>query len=388
MAMFDALIDDVAGRFGLGPNAGPLIREILAIITGSPGGVSGFLNTLKSSGLSSEVASWMGQTKAAPLPTNQLQRALGSNVLSGVANRLGLPPALVSTAVSYALPKIVGLLTPSGVIPTSIPAEAANFLSQSRAPGAPTPLAAQVAPRRIEVYHTPDARSRGTTRWLWPVLAALVLLAFGFFFWPTGNQKTTVPPNIAQAPPAAQAPPTVAQAPPAAPAPPTAAQALAAAPAPPTAAQAVAAFGRADAVSSAGSLNARTSATPPAPAPPAAVPAAVQPPRLTVNNEDGLIQVSGTVHDDETKNRILNALKAVFGAHWVQSDIGVDPNRSPAPWLVNFPNGVASLDTPGVRVVFDGNSVDVGGALADVDRDRIAAALRNVLGGNLIFGRL
>lgn len=363
MAMFDALIDDVAGRFELGPNAGPLIREILAIITGSPGGVSGFLNTLKSSGLSSEVASWMGQTKAAPLPTRQLQRALGSNVLSGVANRLGLPPALVSTAVGYALPKIIGLLTPSGVIPTSIPAEAANFLSQPRAPGAPTPLAVQVAPRRIEVYHTPDARSRGMTRWPWPVLAALVLLAFGFFFWPTGNQKTTVPPPIAQAPPAPQAPPTVAQAPPAAPASPTAAQALAAAPARSTAAQAP---------------------PPPAPAPPAAV----QPPRLTINNEDGLIQVSGTVHDDETKNTILNALKAVFGAHWVQSDIGVDPNRSPAPWLVNFPNGVASLDAPGVRVVFDGNSVDVGGALADVDRDRIAAALRNVLGGNLIFGRL
>lgn len=386
MAMFDALIDDVAGRFGLGSNAGPLIREILAIITGSPGGVSGFLNTLKSSGLSSEVASWMGQTKAAPLPTSQLERALGSNVLSGVANRLGLPPALVSTAVGYALPKIIGLLTPRGVIPTSLPSEVANFLSQPRAPGAPAPSAAQVAPRRIEVYHTPDARSRGMTRWLWPVLAALVLLAFGFFFWPTGNQKTTVPPPIAQAPPASQAPPTVAQAPPAAPAPPTAGQAPApptaaasrtvagappAAPAPPTAAQAPA-------------PSTAAQAPPPAPA----LPGAVQPPRLTVNNEDGLIQVSGAVHDDETKNTILNALKAEFGAEWVQGDIRVDPNRGPAPWLVNFPNGVASLNTPGVRVVFDGNSVDVGGGLANVDRDRIAAALKNVLGGSLIFGRL
>ena len=107
----------------------------------------------------------------------------------------------------------------------------------------------------------------------------------------------------------------------------------------------------------------------------------MQPPRLTVNNEDGLIQVSGAVHDDETKNTILNALKAEFGAEWVQGDIRVDPNRGPAPWLVNFPNGVASLNTPGVRVVFDGNSVDVGGGLANVDRDRIAAALKNVLGG-------
>jgi hypothetical protein len=57
MAIFDSLIDDVASRFGLGSNAGPLIREILGMVTGSPGGVGGFINTLKSAGLSSEITS-------------------------------------------------------------------------------------------------------------------------------------------------------------------------------------------------------------------------------------------------------------------------------------------------------------------------------------------
>jgi OmpA-OmpF porin, OOP family len=372
MAMFDALIDDVAGRFGLGPNAGPLIREILATITGSPGGVSGFLNTLKSSGLSSDVASWLGQTNATPFPASQLDRALGSNVLNGVANRLGLAPALVSTAVGYALPKAIGLLTPSGVIPTSLPAEVTNFLSQPPAHGASTPPPAQAARRRFDVYHTPDARSGAMTRWLGPLLAALVLVALGLFFWPTGNRVTTVPPPVAQTPPAAPAPPTVAQAPRAAPTPPTVAQAPPAA-APPTAAQAPPA---------APAPPTAAQAPPAAPAPSAAV----QPPSVTINNEDGLIHVSGAVHDDETKNTILNALKAAFGADWVQSDIGVDPNRGPAPWLVNFPNSVDSLNTPGVRVVFDGNSVDVGGAVAVADRDRIAASLRSALGGSLVFG--
>ena len=70
----------------------------------------------------------------------------------------------------------------------------------------------------------------------------------------------------------------------------------------------------------------------------------------------------------------------------MQSDIGVDPNRRPAPWLANFPNGVDTLKTPGAQVVFDGNSVNVGGALADADRDRIAATLRSVFGGSLVFG--
>jgi hypothetical protein len=53
MALFDALIDDIATRFGLGASAGPLVREILNFVTNSPGGVGGFLDKLNSSGLGS-----------------------------------------------------------------------------------------------------------------------------------------------------------------------------------------------------------------------------------------------------------------------------------------------------------------------------------------------
>jgi uncharacterized protein YidB (DUF937 family) len=64
MAIFDTLIDDVASQFGLGSNAGPLVREILSMITGTPGGVGGFLNNMKAAGLSSDVASWMGHANS------------------------------------------------------------------------------------------------------------------------------------------------------------------------------------------------------------------------------------------------------------------------------------------------------------------------------------
>ena len=39
----DTLIADTADRFGLGANAGPLVREVLNMIIGSPGGVGGFV---------------------------------------------------------------------------------------------------------------------------------------------------------------------------------------------------------------------------------------------------------------------------------------------------------------------------------------------------------
>src|SRR3984957_19653851 len=117
MAIFDTLIDDVASQVGLGSNAGLIVREILSTITGTPGGVGGFLNNLKTAGLSTEVASWLGHANAAPLAAAQVDRAFGSTAISGIASRLGLAPTLVSSAVGYALPKVISLLTPGGVIP-------------------------------------------------------------------------------------------------------------------------------------------------------------------------------------------------------------------------------------------------------------------------------
>jgi OmpA-OmpF porin, OOP family len=345
MAIFDTLIDDVASQFGLGSNSGPFIREILTMITGTPGGVGGFLNNMKAAGLSSEVASWMGHANAAPLAAAAVDRALGSTALSGIASRLGLAPTLVTGAVGYALPKVIGLLTPGGAVPASLPAEVTNFVTAapaSRVAAAPvgrvadaayqtvrrvttsfTAPPAQVAPRRIDVYHVPEAHDEpAMTGWLWPLLGALAILGLGLLFWPTGNR--TVAPPVAQAPVVTPAPP----------------------------------------------------------------PPALAPPRLEIANDNGVAHVSGVVHDEATKNDILNAIKSVFGADKVQGDIAIDLNRAAAPWLVNFRNGIEALRTPGVQAVFDGNSVNIGGLASEDDVNRITSSMRSVLGGSLIFGAL
>ena len=44
MATFDTLIDDLAGRFGLGVNARTLVKEVLTMISTSQGGLGGFLD--------------------------------------------------------------------------------------------------------------------------------------------------------------------------------------------------------------------------------------------------------------------------------------------------------------------------------------------------------
>ena len=129
--------------------------------------------------------------------------------------------------------------------------------------------------------------------------------------------------------------------------------------------------------------------TPPAPSPVAQAAApATEPPRLELNNEDGVVHVTGAVHDEGAKVSILNALKSVFGADKVQGDIAVDANRDPAPWRAKLSDALASLKTGGVEAVFDGDSVNVGGAIGDADRDRIIAALKSALGDRLSFGVL
>lgn len=131
MALFDEVINDIAGRFGLGATATALVREVLNMVVNSPGGIGGFLGQLNSAGLGSAVASWLGNSNAAALTTQQLSSVISPSVLSQIAGRLGIGGPVVSTAVGYVLPKVIGLLTPGGKIPTVVPSEVSNFLCTS-----------------------------------------------------------------------------------------------------------------------------------------------------------------------------------------------------------------------------------------------------------------
>ena len=434
MATFDTLIDDLASRFGLGANARSLVREVLTMISTSSGGLGGFLDRFKSAGLSSEVTSWLGHPDASPIAAAQVERALGATALGGIASRLGLAQSAMSTALGYALPKIVGLLTPGGAVPAGVPAEVAAFLSRPPRAAAATE---QVAPRRVDVYPASPQDESGIRRWLWPALAALVVVALLSYFWSTLNRMpsappvakapepaTPAPPTVAQAPapppaasptaqapapapqPAAQAPsppaPTEAQAPappppapappppapappPAAPAPSTEAQATTPQPTPPPAAQAPAptsppATGQAPAIPAPAAV---ATAEPTAPA------SAATPTRLALSNDNGVVQASGSVRDEDAKTSIVNALNAVFGAGKVKSAISIDQSAAAASWLGSFRAALEALKGANVDAIFEGNEVNVGGAAMDDSvRSKIIAALSSALGVGVTVGAL
>jgi OmpA-OmpF porin, OOP family len=191
MAQFDALIGDISGRFGLGPNAGPLVREVLNMVTARPGGIGGFLDKAKSAGLGTEATSWLGHADAPALSVQQVSRAVDPGTINAMASKLGLGATTVSSAIGYTLPKLIGSLTPGATVPTSIPWEVSHFLSQSVS----SPVYGQVPPRHIEVIHDEPHMSR----WLWPVLGALAIFGLGSYLLSARN-PAPVAPAVVQAP--------------------------------------------------------------------------------------------------------------------------------------------------------------------------------------------
>lgn len=203
MAMFDTLISDTAAKFGLGSNAGPLIRETLNMVANAPGGIGGFLNRLESSGLRSEVTSWLGQPNAAAMSAQQVDRALGG-AFSGIANRFGMSETAVKSAVGYVLPKLIGALTPGGRIPTRLPSEVEDFISTRGAesgtrwvPGSPERVVERAAPRTAGMMRDEPG---GMSRWTWPVLGGLAVLALGTFLYNRAPERGTTAQVTAQAP--------------------------------------------------------------------------------------------------------------------------------------------------------------------------------------------
>jgi outer membrane protein OmpA-like peptidoglycan-associated protein/uncharacterized protein YidB (DUF937 family) len=342
MALLDTVISEVAGKFGLGSSATALVREVLTLVVGSPGGFGGFLNRVKSAGLGTELMSWLGNAQAAPLLHTQVEKLFGSTVLSGIAQKLGLGDSVVSTATAFLLPKLIGVLTPGGSIPTTLPPEVTGFLS--------TPAA-----RAVPAHggHVEAPRSLG---WLWSMIGVLALagLAWLLTILFSGDKQ---PMQTAQAPAPVTAPAPVS---------------------PPAPAHVTAPAAPAQV----------TSAAPVAAPAPAAVPAPSLPATFSISNENGIIHYTGVVHDEATRQSILNELKAVYGADKIKGDIAVDDHRASAPWMDKFHAALENLKLPGLQALFSGASIHLGGLVDDVERTRLYKYLAGLFGGDWKIGAL
>ncbi len=332
MALFDALIEDVKSRFSLGSQAAPLIQELLRQIAGDPGGVDGFLDKFRASGLAPQVSSWLGKPDSNAIAPHAVEKALRGGAAT-IEKKTGLGSGIVAAALGYAIPRIIGLLTPGGLVPTSIPASVASFL-EGPITATPSPSRAHSMFRRVESAPRRSLRGEdtsGVNRWIFPGVAALLATGFVAHFVP----KQAKPPVVA----------TPAQ-----------------------------------------STSAASTPAPVETAPAETAPRA--PARLALSNADGAILFSGVVADNATRDSIIDSLKTVLGPNKVSGNLAVEAHTAAPPWLPKLQAALAALNISRSKAVFEGNTLSVGGVIPDAAREEILATLKSIFGNQFEFANL
>jgi uncharacterized protein YidB (DUF937 family) len=81
------------------------------------GGVQGIVAQMESQGLGNTVKSWVGTGANLPISADQVHAAFGSDMISGLAAKLGLSPQELAQKLAQVLPQVVDKLTPNGVVP-------------------------------------------------------------------------------------------------------------------------------------------------------------------------------------------------------------------------------------------------------------------------------
>ena len=183
MGIFEPLVRELASKFGLGAKAGSLVGELLRFITNQPRGVAGFIDECKSAGFGNLVASWLGRGDAHRLWPDRRWRNPAGKRAQDFAASWEFSSSLVTSALTVAIPKVIGLLTPGSSIPTGVPPAVSAFLGGgvARLPSAPP---------------VTEKATGGMGKWLIPALIVLGLLGLGWYLLtgrPTDKVATTPP---------------------------------------------------------------------------------------------------------------------------------------------------------------------------------------------------
>lgn len=119
MSLFD-LVGQVAGA-ALGGNAegggqSALISAVGGMIS-QQGGIEGLMNAFQQCGAGDLMQSWVGTGQNLPISPETLTSVLGSEQVAAIAQQVGIPPEMATTALTQILPMVIDQLTPDGTAP-------------------------------------------------------------------------------------------------------------------------------------------------------------------------------------------------------------------------------------------------------------------------------
>ncbi|MEO6299578.1 MAG: YidB family protein [Paracoccaceae bacterium] len=111
-----------AGGEGLFSSLGKMFQSQTAGSTLSSG-LSELVNRFRSVGQGAAADSWVAPGPNAPMPTPDLEAAIGDETLTELQAKTGLSRAELVQRLSQSLPDVVNRLTPNGRVPTDAEAQ-------------------------------------------------------------------------------------------------------------------------------------------------------------------------------------------------------------------------------------------------------------------------
>ena len=108
MGMFDGLLGGIVG-------AGMV--SVVNSVLEKHGGVQGVVNEFERNGLGTTVRSWVSTGPNQPVSPEDVQRALGPELLQQLSQKSGVSVQDLSRKLAEVLPQAVDKMTPNGTIP-------------------------------------------------------------------------------------------------------------------------------------------------------------------------------------------------------------------------------------------------------------------------------
>ncbi len=118
---------------GLG-NLGPIAGALGGLLghneaEGGQGGLGGLIAKFQQAGMGDQINSWVGQGENQPVSEGQVHQALGDDVISRIASKLGINAASLLPMLAAVLPGLIDKLTPHGRVPEPGSAEEPDLLA-------------------------------------------------------------------------------------------------------------------------------------------------------------------------------------------------------------------------------------------------------------------
>lgn len=92
-----------------------MLESVVGLIS-QHGGLDGFMEKLKASGLGDIAASWVGTGDNQPVSADKIESAVGTDAVAQIAAKLGVTKEHATSLLSKYLPLVIDQLTPNGKV--------------------------------------------------------------------------------------------------------------------------------------------------------------------------------------------------------------------------------------------------------------------------------